>query len=276
MIVMSRTQITEEEIKSRCEQVGLTYVRHWMENKVTYVECLCKCGRTMVVILKSISQYAKKNKLYACKECGHMKTAEALILDIEEIKVRCEKIGLTYIRHYYDKEKRQTYIDCLCQCGEPLKVGLNDITHYNKENKIYSCKKCGREKTSVKTKGKPKYYCRGEKNPNYNPDLTDEDREDRRINLQYKEWQYKVKEKYKFTCDICGDNRGGNLESHHLDGHSWCKEKRYEVNNGVCLCKHCHKEFHVGFMHGYDKPCMKQDYEEFKQMKQEENTSKTA
>lgn len=273
---MSRTQITEEEIKSRCEQVGLKYIRHWIDNKATYVECLCKCGKPMVIILKSISQYAKKNKLYTCKECGHKRNAEAQFIDTEEIKIRCEKVGLAYVNHYYVKEKRTTYVECLCKCDEPLTATLNDILQYGKKDKIYSCEKCGRKRTSEKLKGMPKEYCRGEKNPNYNPDLTDEDRADRRTNLQYKEWQYKVKEKANFTCDICGDNRGGNLESHHLNAHSIYKEKRYDVSNGVCLCKHCHKEFHVGFMHGYDKPCTQQDYEEFKQMKQNENTSKTA
>ena len=104
----------------------------------------------------------------------------------------------------------------------------------------------------------------GENNPNYNPDLTDEEREQGRHIDGYKEWVYEVKERANFTCDCCGDNRGGNLVSHHLDGYHWNKEGRIDVNNGVCLCEKCHKEFH----HIYgNKNNTKEQYIEFKENK---------
>ena len=62
----------------------------------------------------------------------------------EEIKNRCEQIGLEYISHYSknvkakDKIKKQTYVNAKCGCGNPLDVSLSSITRYSKENKIYS------------------------------------------------------------------------------------------------------------------------------------------
>ena len=84
----------------------------------------------------------------------------------------------------------------------------------------------------------------GRENPNYHPDKTDEERELQRCVPGYKEWRLAVYERDNYTCQCCGDDRGGNLNAHHLDGYEWCKEKRADPNNGVTLCESCHKKFH--------------------------------
>ena len=84
---------------------------------------------------------------------------------------------------------------------------------------------------------------RGENNPNYNPNLTDEDREERRNLLKNKEWRNKVFERDNYICKCCG-KKGGSLNAHHLNGYHWDKEHRFDVSNGVTLCDKCHKNFH--------------------------------
>jgi len=84
----------------------------------------------------------------------------------------------------------------------------------------------------------------GKLNPNYNEFKTDEEREYGRLLEGYTPWRNNVYKKDKYTCQCCGDNKGGNLNAHHLDGYNWCKEKRTDINNGVTLCEKCHKEFH--------------------------------
>lgn len=104
----------------------------------------------------------------------------------------------------------------------------------------------------------------GENSHRYNQELTDEDRENRRNIEGYNEWCYKVKEKANFTCDCCGKRDGGHLNSHHLDGYHWNKEGRTSVENGICLCESCHKEFH----HIYGtRNNTKEQYIEFKENK---------
>ena len=102
--------------------------------------------------------------------------------------------------------------------------------------------------------------CSGKNHYRYNHNLTDENREDRRIQEGYNEWKQEVKKQANFTCNICG-NRGNKLRSHHLDGYNWCKERRLDLTNGVCLCESCHKEFHHIYGYGDNTEA---DYLEYK------------
>ena len=100
----------------------------------------------------------------------------------------------------------------------------------------------------------------GENNPNYSTELTQEERENGRKIDGYATWRKKVYEKDNYTCQCCGDNKGHNLNSHHLDGYNWCKEKRTDINNGVTLCEDCHKEFHNIYGKGNNT---KEQFDEF-------------
>lgn len=84
----------------------------------------------------------------------------------------------------------------------------------------------------------------GENHPNYNPNLTDEDRENRRNNKKIPFWRKKVYARDKYSCQICGDNKGGNLNAHHLMGYNKYSKLRYNEDNGVTLCDICHMDFH--------------------------------
>lgn len=78
---------------------------------------------------------------------------------------------------------------------------------------------------------------------NYNPNLTEEDRLGKRDFTPAKEWKKAVYKKDNYTCQICFD-KPNKLNAHHLDGWHWCKEKRFDIDNGITLCIKCHKDFH--------------------------------
>lgn len=105
----------------------------------------------------------------------------------------------------------------------------------------------------------------GAKNPNYNPNLTDEERKliykGKRDN-EYKYWRRKVYERDLFTCQITGEKSKGNIIAHHLDGYDWCIEKRFDVSNGITLREDIHKLFHKLYGYGGNT---KEQFEEFKQ-----------
>ncbi|WP_416360620.1 HNH endonuclease [Burkholderia gladioli] len=49
----------------------------------------------------------------------------------------------------------------------------------------------------------------------------------------------------RFTCQHCGDARGGNLHAHHILPFATHPELRVDVSNGITLCKPCHKAVHA-------------------------------
>lgn len=60
---------------------------------------------------------------------------------------------------------------------------------------------------------------------------------------EYHEWRKAVFERDDYTCQNCGQ-RGGELNAHHIVPYSESIELRYEIDNGITLCKSCHKEIH--------------------------------
>jgi hypothetical protein len=56
-------------------------------------------------------------------------------------------------------------------------------------------------------------------------------------------WRSKVYDRDELCCRICGQKKR-NMEAHHLNGWKAFPNERYDVNNGVTLCKECHKKFH--------------------------------
>lgn len=56
---------------------------------------------------------------------------------------------------------------------------------------------------------------------------------------EYKAWRSSVFKRDDFTCQRC-KVRGGYIMAHHVKPWSKFPELRYDINNGVTLCKTCH------------------------------------
>lgn len=162
-----------------------------------------------------------------------------------------QKFGrLTVIRRAENKGKSVCWL-CKCDCGNEVEVRSADLRNG-------MSKSCGCLRDEVASKqGKQRI---GEKHHNYNHNLTKKEREQGRNIDGYSDWKQEVKRQANYTCDICGQ-RGGKLHSHHLDGYKWCKTRRRDLTNGVCLCEHCHKDFHHHYGVGHNT---EEEYLEYK------------
>ena len=164
-----------------------------------------------------------------------------------------EAIGYNVPIHY-DKKQKKTVVDTKklvevsvddlpktskaivkCQCDDCKKI--MDITYslYNHHDlsKGFFCKHCSH-----------KNIMSGEKHPNWDFSLSDEERYIKRNYPEYSEFIKKVLFRDNFTCLKCGKHDHNSMEVHHLNGYNWNIAGRLDPNNATCLCKKCHKNFH--------------------------------
>lgn len=84
---------------------------------------------------------------------------------------------------------------------------------------------------------------RGERHYNFKHGLSQRNLNDRR-KPEYLEWRNAVFARDNYTCQRCGDNRGGNLRAHHVKPFAENPELRFDVANGITLCHTCHELEH--------------------------------
>lgn len=84
----------------------------------------------------------------------------------------------------------------------------------------------------------------GEKNPNWRGGLSSEN-EKIRSSVEYKWWRKAVFERDGYRCVHCGiKGNGKNLNAHHIKSFAEYPELRLAIDNGITLCKSCHKKIH--------------------------------
>lgn len=178
--------------------------------------CQCVCGKTKIVSGNSLLS----NLVKSCG-CARNRAQRKNLIGV--------KFGRLLVIKFVSFGRHRANWDCLCDCGNKYVVSSTDLIR----GKTKSCGCIKREKT-------------GNKNHNYNPNLTDEERILQRKYKGYTDWRSAVFAKDKYTCQTCG-SVGGKIQAHHINNYSTYKELRITLGNGVTLCVRCHKEFHSLF-----------------------------
>lgn len=124
-------------------------------------------------------------------------------------------------RHWKLSEEAKKHI------GE-AKIGNKNCLgrHYSEETK---------RKMSIAQKGDKSYSWKGGITP-INELI--------RGSAEFENWRKAIFERDNYTCQLCGDSKGGNLEAHHIEKFANYPEKRFNINNGMTLCKNCHHLVH--------------------------------
>jgi len=153
----------------------------------------------------------------------------------------------------------KAYIICKCDvCGKEVKIRYNLVN----KNGNYVCKNCVFSSKEFKEKMSNKSYLKGKTgylSPSYNSNLTDEERKHTRNTYN---WKKEVHQKDNYTCQKCGyvgKKYDGILQAHHINNYKNFKELRNTIDNGITLCKDCHKSLHKEF----GKFTNKKDLEKF-------------
>lgn len=83
----------------------------------------------------------------------------------------------------------------------------------------------------------------GEDHWNWQGGITPENEQARKIKA-YDVWRFSVYKNNKFACVDC-KTKGVQLHAHHLKSFAKNKELRYDVKNGITLCRECHIKRHT-------------------------------
>ena len=72
-----------------------------------------------------------------------------------------------------------------------------------------------------------------------------------RTNKKYTQWRNKVLEKDEYKCQKCNKycESTSELETHHIYSFSEHPHRRYDIQNGITLCKKHHRKFHRIYKH---------------------------
>lgn len=81
-----------------------------------------------------------------------------------------------------------------------------------------------------------------------------------RNSRQYKVWRAKVIRKHK-KCLVCGSIK--NRHAHHIESASYNVDLRFDVDNGVVLCKGCHINYHTNYNRSYRIKTTRYNFENF-------------
>lgn len=223
-------------VKHRYGNIGSTQGRLTIvdiDDSYNYI-CKCSCGSTKMI--------TKSNWNQGVQSCGCYKTEKARELYTDDLTGKT--FGKITVLNVIYRDNSTPKWNCLCECGSEFETNGQTL-----KNGCGMCPKCWAKHNS------------GENNPSWNPNLTEEDRASNRCTQEGKQkvWRETIFKRDDYTCQHCGV-RGGRLNAHHLDGYNWCVERRFDITNGVTLCKDCHRDFHKKY--GY-KNNTEQQFEEF-------------
>ena len=199
-------------------------------NKIVMVNAQCACGDVRVEALTKL----RMNKTSACSDrCSAIARRKTQLVGKRFGKVVVTGIGVAAPGEKYENE---IVARVACDCGK-----THSATPYKLENGLVTS--CGCALADYRADFS------GENNPNWRDGSTEEVQR-ARTSQEYFDWRSAVFARDSMTCQCCGHvgpTSGAGMNAHHKYNFSKYKELRYDVDNGITMCRGCHIGFHTDY-----------------------------
>ena len=199
-------------------------------SKQTILRCLHEYGIPIRARAKVLPEYHKKALRVpkSGENWGKGKTKE----NNKSLLRRSEKLTGSNNVNWRPEIHTGEKVLCECGCGEP-------INKYDKKGRIRHYKKghCKDNRFSTEnTSGSNNFTWKGGITP----------KNDRiRKSDQYNQWRLAIYKRDYYTCQECGaKGKKKNIVAHHIKSFADYPELRFDIDNGVTLCRSCHLSIH--------------------------------
>ena len=199
--------------------------------------CLCECGNFVDVISSNLQRGHTQS-------CGCYNKERASETQYKNLVG--QKLGRLTVLEDVGRTKHGGVIwKCLCECGNIVEVVAGNL----QSGTTKSCGCYNRARNLEIHSGKNSHFWRGGITPL---------RQIVRCSIHYKEWRTSVFQRDFYICQHC-HQVGKYLHAHHIIRFSKIMEEHnittleealqcealWDTNNGLTLCKKCHKREHV-------------------------------
>lgn len=274
--------------KKHYEELGYIYTKMGDELKVkvsdltnhskAIVKVRCDyCGHEYDISYDTYNTIHKKTLINkdACRDCCEKKSKDSIELKYGDYsglydatresrtKTNMQRYGCSnpFGNELIKNKIRQYYLDnynCVSSMQIPETVAKSKSTCMFK----YGVSNYGKIYSETHTK---------DLSPSWKGELA-KDRTDRK-SAEYRAWRKSVFDRDSYTCKCCGIKNGCGsavwLEAHHIKNYSSNPDLRFEIENGVTLCKYCHMKFHNEYGNTNNNIEQLQDF--FKKFKLDKN-----
>ena len=210
-------QTREGAIKVFCKRVGISTEYYYEQIAKGLKWCSgCKCWVSRDYFIKDCTRVDGLST--KCKDCTH-------------VKVRVD-------RHTIPSNFKGKH-------HSPESIEKLRIAHIGKPSKRKGIARTVEERIKIsdgtRASGKLLY---GENNPHWKGGKCSATIKSK-ASLNYKLWKEAVNARDKYTCQDCGGKDKSIMETHHIKPYATFPEGRFDVENGITLCKYCHQLRHT-------------------------------
>lgn len=202
-----------------CEHCGLEFITNPSRKKRF---CSIACSSKRIISKEHREKNSISNTGRVFSDETRKKIREAHIGKKASIETREKFSKIMSVRMIGNKIK----------LGKPMLLSIKD--------KISKAKK-GKKFTKEHLSNLRKSFPRGDSHPNWKGGITPENVKLRK-GVENRDWIKSVFSRDSYTCRRC--KKGGVLQAHHIKNFADYPNDRVVIENGITLCKNCHKDFH--------------------------------